>query len=135
MSTKLTVDFDGFDEMIAKLESLGNPKITVERALKESHTLITKELEKVMESHNRTHQTERSIKRSADVEWEGNIAFSEVGFDIANGGIASIFLMYGTPKMSPDKKLYNAIYGTAMRKKIREIQEEAFNEEIRRVMS
>lgn len=135
MSTKLTIDFDGFDEMIAKLESLGNPKIAVERALKESHALITKELEKVMESHNRTHQTEQSIKRPADVKWEGNIAFSEVGFDIANGGIASIFLMYGTPKISPDKKLYNAIYGTAMRKKIREVQEEAFNEEIRKVMS
>lgn len=135
MSTKLTIDFDGFDEMIAKLESLGNPKIAVERALKESHALITKELEKVMESHNRTHQTEQSIKRTADVKWEGNIAFSEVGFDIANGGIASIFLMYGTPKISPDKKLYNAIYGTAMRKKIREVQEEAFNEEIRKVMS
>ena len=76
--------------------------------------------------HRRTGDTEESLKRNADVTWIGTAAEVEVGFDIDNGGLPSVFLMYGTPKMKPDRKLYNAIYGAKTKKEIAELQEKEF---------
>jgi hypothetical protein len=56
------------------------------------------------------------------------------------GGLPSIFLMYGTqlygqPHIQPDRNLYNAVYGAAVRKQIREIQEKAFSQVLNEVMN
>ena len=64
---------------------------------------------------------------------------ANAGFKISDGGLASIFLMYGTkihgqPHVSPDKKLYNAIFGATTKKKIQEIQAQAFFKMIDEVM-
>lgn len=56
----------------------------------------------------------------------GVVASVEVGFSIRAGGLPSIFLMYGTPRMRPDKALYNAIYGASTLRAVSEKQAEVF---------
>lgn len=132
---RLSLDFEGFTEVLNKLEKIGkDSNHTAETALIESKHYVHRNLESSMAVHNRTGQTERSLHYQDKVEWTGNIAEMGVGFDISEGGLPSIFLMYGTPKMSPDKKLYNAIFGNKTRKEISQIQEEIFRNYLRKVM-
>lgn len=148
MAKRFSVEFEGFNEVMAKLKKLdGDTKTITEKALKESHAYVTPKLESDMQPHKRRGRTASSIKRDAQVEWAGTQASIEVGFKIRNGGLPSIFLMYGTqshaasnqygpsnknnPGMSADKNLYNDIYGTSTVNKIREIQKEIFYEALR----
>lgn len=59
------------------------------------------------------------------VSWFGSVATVNVGFELVQkGGWHSIFVMYGTPRMSKDPKVYNAIKGTKTRKEIVKKQED-----------
>lgn len=131
---KLSLDFKNFEEYAEKLDRLGGDlRGAVERALQESADFVTQQLQADMPKHHRTGRTQKSILNS-NVEWSGTTAEIKVGFDISHGGLASIFLMYGTPRMSKDQKLYNDVYGTATRRKIKEIQEKVFSDAIRQIM-
>ena len=131
---KLTINFDGFKEMAERLDKIGGDlKKTTEQALEESAEYMTPNIQAAISPHRLTGQTESSLVKSMPVKWEGNKASRKVGFNISDGGLASIFLMYGTPKMAPDRKLYNSVYGTATRKKIAEIQKKIFIEELQRL--
>lgn len=128
---KLTVDFKQLEEMSRHLEHAGGDlKKVTETALEETFNLVTPQLKSTIKPHQLTGATEGSLRTTAQVRWEGMTAYVPVGFDISHGGLASIFLMYGTPKMSPDKKLYNAIYGSATRKKVRDAQKKVFSDAI-----
>lgn len=131
---KLKLEFDGFDEIIAKLKNLeGDIKGTTEKALEASRDYVVPNLHGAMRPHKQTGQTEKAIDENAKVQWTGTEAKISVGFDISHGGLPSIFLMYGTPRMKKDQNLYNAIFGTKTQKEIRKIQEDIFYEEIRRL--
>lgn len=124
---KLGLEFDGFEKLIQKLEEVeGAAEQATEKALVATHGFVTQNLQTAITPHRRTGETERSLQRNADVTWIGTTAEVEVGFDIENGGLPSVFLMYGTPKMKPDRKLYNAIYGAKTKKEIAELQEKEF---------
>lgn len=128
---KMRLEFAGFEEYAEKLDKLGGDlKKTTERALIATHEHITPKVEEAFAKHNvkYSHETAKSIKKKSAVEWNGAVAEIGVGFKISDGGLPSIFLMYGTPKIQPDKKLYNSIYGD--KKKVRELQEKIFAEEI-----
>lgn len=130
---KLKIEFDGFDETINRLKDLGgNVKVVSEKALKDSHAYVTPKLHAEMQKHKQTGETESSIVDTAKVEWAGSVGSVKVGFDISNGGLPSIFLMYGTPRMPKDQKLYNAIYGKATQDEIKGIQQDVFLDEIMR---
>ena len=134
MSNKFSVEFEGFDELMSKLKRLeGDVKKSTEKALQESHKVVTSDLHKVMKSHHLTGETEKSIIDECEINWTGGIAEADVGFRIRNGGIASIFLMRGTPKMSKDPKLYNAVFGRKRQKEIQEIQKNIIFDEIRKL--
>lgn len=129
---RFKVEFDGFDEMIARLSKVGgSAKKTTEKALKATHSIITQEAEKAIRAHRRTGATERSLRKKAEILWDGSVAEVKVGFDIDNGGLPSIFLMYGTPRIKKDQKLYNAFKGKKTLDKVREVQEEIFFSAIR----
>ncbi|MDE5763748.1 MAG: hypothetical protein K2I00_02135 [Ruminococcus sp.] len=131
---KLNIEFSGFDEAVKRLESLeGNVKKTAGEALKKSKQTVQKNLEKAMQKHNRTHATVKSLDNESGVTWVGGVGTIYVGFNIAEGGLSSVFLMYGTPRIKKDSKLYNAVYGKKIRDEIKKIQEEAFYDEIRRL--
>lgn len=131
MAKKMRLEFTGFEEMAERLDKLGGDlKKTTEKALIETHKLLTPKVEEAFKRHDvkYSHDTMKSLKKDARVEWDGSVAAIGVGFKISEGGFPSIFIMYGTPRMQPDKKVYNSIYGN--KKKVKELQERIFAEEI-----
>ena len=132
---KMGLLFEGFEDVIKKLNDLGaHTKEITEKALKASHEYVTPQLHTHMAKHRQTGDTERSISETANVTWKGSVAEVDIGFQIRKGGLPSIFLMYGTPKMKKDTKLYNAVYGKTTQKKIAQIQEEIFYDAVQKAM-
>ena len=138
---KLTLDFPLYDTLKTRLDEIGGDatKNAVESALKKSHDFATSQLASAMIPHNKTNTVSGSLSRDSQVEWTGTEAFIKVGFNIAEGGLPSIFLMYGTkihgqPHVTPDRKLYDALYGAAAKNQIQKIQEDAFFGAIEKVM-
>lgn len=141
MATKLEFDFPMLKKLQKQLEEIGGNALdeAVDKAITDSHAFVTKQLEDAIAPHQKTGKTERSLDKKADIIKTGTSYSADVGFHITEGGLPSIFLMYGTkvhgqPHIAPDKKLYNAIYGTATKKKVKEIQAQAFFETIEKVM-
>lgn len=139
---KMEIDFEGFDVLKKQLDEIGGnaTERAVESALKASQNLVAKNVSAAMQSHNKTGDVAKSIINGTPVEWTGDTATISVGFKISQGGLPSIFLMYGTqvygqPHVKPDKNLYDAVYGTAVKKQIREIQKQAFEMVLKRVMT
>lgn len=131
---KMQLEFEGFNEVIARLTKLeGNVKKTTEEALRQSERIARKKAGAAMSSHNKTYRTIRTLKHDQSVNWAGTTASIEVGFDIHNGGLASVFLMYGTPRVKKDQKLYNAFYGAQTKKEVQKLQEDIFMREIRKM--
>lgn len=130
---RMTISFSGFDEIAEQLDKLGGDlKEVTSKALKETHQYVTPKVKAAFSKHDvkYTHQTASSIIELADIEWQGTIAEVGVGFKISNGGLASIFIMYGTPRMRPDRNLYNAIYGSKVKKEVAKLQQQIFEEAI-----
>ena len=140
MANKMKLDFDGFEKMLTKLRCVdGNVTQATETALKESHAHVTAKLEKAIAPHRKTGDTEKSLDKNPTVEWYGYEASENVGFHISEGGLPSIFLMYGTtvfgqPHIDPDKELHDAIYGTKTKKEVHKIQREVMEKAIERAM-
>lgn len=131
---KFKVEFEGFDEVMNRLKKLnGDMRGTTEKALKETHSIVTNKAQAAIAPHRRTGRTEASLYRAGDVRWSGETAFVWTGFPIHEGGLPSIFLMYGTPRMKKDQQLYNAFFGAATKKQVLSSQEDIFYEAIRKL--
>lgn len=134
--SKIKIEFDGLNEILKKYERMERDiKPAVNRALKESFEAVTPGIASAIAPHRRTGRTEESIYKNPVVEWNGNIGSVNVGFDLQNGGMASQFLIHGAnasargvPYRPPDMKLYNAVFGSATKRRIREIQKTVFKE-------
>lgn len=130
---KFGIQFDGFNELMEDLDRLGGDlKNVVEECLKVPNKIITPKLHADMKKHKRSGATEKSIVDNSRVKWEGTTASVDVGFKISNGGLPSIFLMYGTPRMKKDTKLYNDIYGSQIKKSIAAEQEKILKNAIQK---
>lgn len=142
MAKKFGIDFEGCLELGEKIDELAGGeavKRAVENALKATDKYVTAEVDKAVTNSpynfNRTGTTKKSVDRDTTVEWAGNEASAKAGFNISDGGLPSIFLMYGTPKIAPDTNLKNAAKGEGKhKKKIKEIQQEEFSKVIDEVM-
>lgn len=122
---KVGLEFTGWKELIAELDSLdGDVKKATEKALVESQKIVAEESRKAISKHHKTGLTEESIIEDETVEWDGMTAGIGVGFRIRSGGLPSIFLMYGTPRMDKDTKVYNAVYGKKVKDRVAAAQEE-----------
>jgi HK97 gp10 family phage protein len=131
---KIKLEFDGFNDVIQKLEKLdGDVRKTTEKALKETHKIITSKAEAAIIPHRRTGRTQKSLVRKADVEWNGTTASVYVGFDFEKGGLPHIFLMWGTPRMKKDPKFYAAFYSDRTYQEVQAAQEKIFFDEIARL--
>lgn len=130
---RFAVTFEGFNELMENLDRLGGDlKEITEECLQVPNKIIAPKLHADMKKHKRTGKTEQSTVENSRVTWEGTKASVEVGFNLKNGGIPSIFLMYGTPKMRKDTKLYNDIYSSRVKKAIQEEQEKILQRAIQR---
>jgi len=131
---KMELEFDGFDDVINRLKKMeGDTKKVSEKALAKTFELVTPKIQSAMAPHNDRGITAESIVTSPHIEWAGSVGSVDIGFDIPNGGLPSVFLMYGTPKMTPDRKLYNAVYGNKTKQLVHDAVEEIFYNEIRRL--
>lgn len=148
---KTGISFKGFEEMLENFQKLGgNAKEIVEECLEVVPDMINPNLKNDMTRHNKRRRVVGSIAENQRVEWEGSVAKMPVGFKLREGGWASIYLMYGTARHAPanqygkysgvvkgvtqDKKLHDDIYGTAIKRRINEKQQEIFFREIKKRM-
>ena len=128
------------DAIIRQLEQLEvDVRKTVTDALQEAGQFVTEQARAAIQPHERTGRTEESLIENPPVEWTGTQAAVNVGFDINNGGLPSIFLMYGTkvhgtPRVKKDVSLYNAFYGSETQKKIEQIERDALNAAVEKAM-
>lgn len=134
---KMGLTFNGFREMAARIDEIGGDAYlhrAVNEALTETQKIIQNNVEQAAAIYARkgggqkgyaTGEMWRAVKRNVQIEWIGSIAVVHVGFDLnIPGGFHSIFVMYGTPRMQKDTKLYNAIFGAKTKKQIAEKQKE-----------
>lgn len=144
---KMSVDFKGLDDYIKRLESIDESAVkrAFNSALLATEQVVKESVTAAMQTHNETGTTAGTIISGKAPEWTQSIGKAPVGFDIGDTDhdqkddrLASIFLMYGTkvhgqPHITPDRKLYEAVYGAAVRRRVRKIQEQAFDKVLRRL--
>lgn len=139
--SKMSLEFDGFKEVIARLEKLqGDVRGATEKALTETHSIVTKKAEESARKENLPAKGEYSnggtldsLKRDATIKWSGTLASVEVGFNIEEGGLPSIFMMHGTPRNMKNQKMYDAFYGKVTQNEVKQAQENVFYDEIRKI--
>lgn len=142
---KISLQFKGFEELTKKIDDLAGTdglKRAVEAALKTSKQEVNKEITAALQPSKfpaggiySTGKTKAAINKDFAVKWAGMVAEIPIGFDMSkSGGMTSIYLMYGTPRMKPDNELFNAIYGNAIKTKVKKLQETAVKEVIERIM-
>ena len=143
----MTVDFKGLDSYIKKLEAIDEAAVkrAFDSALLASEQVVKESVTAAMQPHNDTGATSATIISGKQPEWTQTTAKVPVGFDIGetdhdqkDDRLASVFLMYGTkvhgqPHVAPDRALYDAVYGASTRRKVRKLQEEAFEKVLRRL--
>lgn len=143
---KMSVDFKGLDDYIKRLESIDESAVkrAFDSALLASEQVVKESVTAAMQEHNDTGHTASTAISGKPPEWTQSVAKAPVGFEIGTDRIqkddrlASVFLMYGTkvhgqPHEAPDRNLYEAVYGAAVRRRVRKIQEEAFAKVLRRL--
>lgn len=146
MAKDFGVTFEGFDKIIGQYNKLlgDGLKPIINKCLEVAPKEITPDIERDMQKHNRTGRTERSIDRNNDITWHGTEASIPVGFHIRKGGLASVFLMYGTARHYPgdtgsmhsaaDDELREDIIGPNVEKRIAEKQKQIFDREITKAL-
>jgi hypothetical protein len=107
----LRLDTSGLEELIVKLDALeGNVKAAVTDALTQAAETVRDDTvdalaDEYMPRHGvySTGQTETTVVQP-EIEWSGTVATVPVGFDYGLKG-AGGFLISGTPRMQPNRKL------------------------------
>ena len=140
--SKFTLETKGLDVLMNNLRKVnGDVKKVTEDALRETHTIITHKAEDVAQkayypaggkySSGRTHD---SVKKDAEIVWKGNVGEVPVGYSIRNGGLPSIFMIYGTPRYMKVQEMYNAFYGRGTKNEVAKKQKDVFYDEIHKLM-
>ena len=115
---------NGFDTTVLtqyadELERLGGSaavKRAVESGMKATKQKANQQITAAVQPGNlpaggrySTGATADALDTDFNVQWDGNMANLKLGFDLSGDGLASIFLMYGTPKMRPAAGLREAL--------------------------
>ena len=135
---KMKMEIPNFNAIVKQLTDLNaDVRKATEAALTETHKIVTQKAEQAMVPGNMpaggkywSGRTRESLVTTPTVVWDGDKASINVGFDISNGGLPSIFLMYGTPRTKPVKSLYDAVYGSGTKNEIIEAQTRIMHEAI-----
>lgn len=130
----MKLEFKGFDEVMRRLNKIeADTRGVVDEALEKTHEIVTQKAESAIANSNlpaggrySKGRTAASLQRTPKISWSGTEASVKVGFNIKKGGLASIFLMYGTPRMPKVQSLYDAFYGTQTEGEVLNAQKEIF---------
>lgn len=129
---KMEIIGDPFKELAYKIDKIGGDlKTAANEALSETQKLVQSNTQSAAQPYAgkgrkgyATGEMFGAIKKPNGVEWLGDVASVGVGFNLREkGGFHSIFVMYGTPRIQKDTKLYNAIKGAKTKKEIAKLQE------------
>lgn len=142
---KMGLKFEGWTEYMVKLDEVGGSgamKRGVEAGLKASKEYVNPIINKAVTKSNLPAggrygsgaDVRAALDRDLKVNWDRMTGDVNIGFAFDNIGLLSIYLIYGTPKMSPAKGLKAAIYGAKTKKEVAKIQEEAIGKTIKRIM-
>lgn len=130
--SKWAFRFDEMAELSEKLERMGGDlQKAVDTALKSTHEHITPQLSAGIARHNFSGDTAETLERAPHVEWVTPLkARVSIGFNLKEGGVPSIFLMWGTPKrraskMPVDTSFRNAAFGPKVKREVAQLQREA----------
>jgi hypothetical protein len=135
---RMTVDFSGVDSYLQRLQKIpGAAEKAVTEALKATQDLVADKAAATIAPHNKTGTVAGTILRDGEVAWTMDTASIAVGYEIKDSegeltGLPSIFLMYGTEiggqtGIEADKAMYMAVYGSATKKEVQRLQEQAFD--------
>lgn len=140
----MSITFDGFNDLAASIDRVGGDlKPAVNEALEETQKVVQDNLMPAAAIYDRkglkgyaTGKMYSAMITDTRIDWQGNVAEVKVGFSTNGGGskagfMHSIFVMYGTPRMAKDPKIYNAIKGTKTRKQIAKAQEEIMQKHLK----
>lgn len=140
---RIGLQFDGWKEYMARLDKLAGSsgmQRAVESALTASKQHVNKKIIGALQLGNlpakgiySRGRVLNTLNQDMIVTWNGDTAEIKVGWNLKEDGLTSIFLMYGTPRMSPVKGLKAVIYGTATKKEVAEIQQEAIQKVMERL--
>lgn len=135
---RMSITFDGFEDLAYRISEMERDlKEPVEKALTETERYVQGNVSKAAAKYTKggteysTGRMLSAVKKPSGVDWAGSVASVGVGFDIyaaGGGGFHSIWMMYGTPRIKKDVKLYNAIRGAKTQQEIARLQEEAMSE-------
>lgn len=133
--SKLAFNFDEMAGLAEKLEKMGgNLQEAADRALKATHDYITPNLSSGIQRHVQTGETKESLDKQGGVVWESPLkAHINIGFNLKEGGLPSIFLMWGTPKMRPDTKLKSAAFGAKVTREVAAIQRQEMEKALQEI--
>ena len=130
---RMKILFDGFEDLAYLIDSAGGDlHKAVTEALDETGFYVQNNVNQAALPYAHgglkgyaTGEMFNALKKDNPVIWTSDtIAEVSVGFNLSEkGGFHSIFVMYGTPRMAKDQKLYNAIKGTKTQKDVAKIQE------------
>lgn len=121
-----SMEFYGTSELINKIENAGgNIEQAVIAALKAGAEKPRKDMEVFAEQHYKTGDMLKSLKTVEPTADKGVIKM-KLGFDIKKGGLPSIFLNIGTPKIQPTFFIDKAVENNV--DEIKRLQLEALNE-------
>lgn len=132
---KMSMTFEGFEQMAQDLDRIGGDLMgAVKETLNETQNIVQRNTTSASASYARKGGGLKGYARGAmfgtivkggSVKWAGTTASVDVGFHLnQKGGFHSIFVMYGTPKMSKDTRVYNAIRGARTKQEIYEKQKD-----------
>ena len=134
---KMSIMFSGFSDLAYKIENAGGEEAlreAVNDALTQTTEFVQRQVDKAAVVYSEANKGREGYatgamynarKQDLNVEWKSSyIAEVKVGFELyKKGGWHSIFMMYGTPRIAKDQKLYNAIYGNMIKNAIAMAQE------------
>lgn len=137
----MSLEGKGFEELAYAVDAVeGRLKQAVETAMTAAQREIQADVDAASAKYvpggtkYSTGAMRASIKKPDGVKWDGTAARIGVGFNIPGrkgGGLHSIFIMYGTPRMSANRKLYAAIRGAATARRVRQAIADAMGEALK----
>ncbi len=142
MAKGFSLDFNGFLDLAEEIDELGEGYLqkAVDNAFTASKDFVNKTIENAMNdskyNFDGTGYSQGKAKASLNevrqrpVEWNGTTASAYTGVDLSEAP-EMVFMIYGTPHMQKDNKLYNAVKVKGkVKKEVEKIQMQEFNKVI-----
>lgn len=144
---RMSIMFSGFADLAKKIDEVDSSalKPAVNKALTETGKFIQNNVNQATLPYTAdskglkgyaTGDMFKALKKDNPVIWKTPyVAEVSVGFNLnEKGGFHSIFVMYGTPRMAKDQKLYNSIKGTRTIHAVALLQEKILSEALYEVI-